>query len=88
MHDQLQKNVTNVRSQCVKAGSVAIQHDFTEAMTIQHNKEVQSKYFGGNVTFSIEGNAIHYPDHDSYSVDEKESNTLFDFYSFLSDYKT
>ena len=35
------KIVTNVRRQRVKAGSVAIQHDFTEAMTIQHKMEVQ-----------------------------------------------
>ena len=47
------KFVTGVRRQAVKAGSVAIQHDFTEALQIEHQKEVQSMHFGGNVSVSI-----------------------------------
>ena len=31
---------------------------------------------------------MYYPDHDSYSALEEESNTLFDFHSFLSDDNT
>ena len=60
----------------MKAGSVAIQHDFTEALKIEHQKEVQSMHFGGNVSISIEGYTCHFP---------KDETNLFDFHSFLSD---
>ena len=80
--------VTYVRRECIKTGSVAIQHNFNEAMIIQHNKEIQSKRFGGGATVSIEGYTAHYPDPVSSSMDEEESNTIFDFHSFLSNDKT
>ena len=77
------KFVTNVRRACVQSGSIAIQHDFTEALKIQHQKEIQSQHFGGNVSVSIEGYTVHYPD--PHAVDG--SITIFDFHSFLSDDK-
>ena len=73
------KFVTGVRRQAVKAGSVAIQHDFTEALKIEHQKEVQAMHFGGNVSVSIEGCTCHFPSPDD------ETKILFDFHSFLSD---
>ena len=73
------KFVTGVRRQAVKAGSVAIQHDFTEALKIEHQKEVQSMHFGGNISVSIEGHTCHFPSPDD------ETKILFDFHSFLSD---
>ena len=38
--NQLQKVCHFLRRQAVKAGSVAIQYDFTEALKIEHQKEV------------------------------------------------
>ena len=76
------KFITNVRRQCVKTGSVAIQHDFTEACKIEHNKKIQSYHFGGQFSDSIEGYTVHFPDPND------ASKTLFDFHSFLSDDKT
>ena len=39
--------ITGVRTQAAKAGSVAIQCDSTEALKIEHQKEVQAMRFGG-----------------------------------------
>ena len=58
------KFVTNVRRKAVKPGSVATQQDFAEALTIKHQKEVQAQHFGGNVTVSIEGYTVHFPNPD------------------------
>ena len=75
------KFVTNVRRKAVKPGSVATQQDFAEAPTIKHQKEVQAMHFGGNVTVSIEGHTVHFPNPDD------ETKILFHFHSFLSDSK-
>ena len=75
------KFVTNVRRKAVKPGSVATQQDFAEALTIKHQKEVQAQHFGGNVTVSIEGYTVHFPN----PVDEEKIS--FHFHSFLSDSK-
>ena len=76
------KFITDVRRQCAKPGSVAIQHDFTEACKIVHNREVQSNHFGDQKTVSIEGYTVH------YANSEDESKTVFDFHSYLSDEMT
>ena len=75
------KFVTNVRRKAVKAGSVATQQDFAEALTIKHQKEVQAQHFGGNVTVSIEGCTVHFPNPDD------QEKISFHFHSFLSDSK-
>ena len=75
------KFVTNVRRKAVKPGSIATQQDFAEALTIKHQKEVQAMHFGGNVTVSIEGYTVHFPN----PVDEEKIS--FHFHSFLSDSK-
>ena len=75
------KFIINVRASAVKSCSVALQHDFAEALTIKHQKEIQSMHFGDNVSASIEGHTVHYPD------PTDDSNILFDFHSFLSDDK-
>ena len=75
------KFVTNVRRKAVKPGSVATQQDFAEALTIKHQKEVQAMHFGGNVTVSIEGHTVHFPNPND------ETKILFHFHSFLSDSK-
>ena len=80
------KHITNVRRKCVQPGSIAIQHDFTEACKIEHNREVQSNHFGGSVSVSIEGYTVHYPT--AGPVEDPNTKTLFDFHSFLSDDKT
>ena len=72
---------TDVRRQSLKDGEVCIQHDFTEALHVKHNQEIQSSHFGGGVTVSIEGYTVHYP-----FLGDGES-LVFDFHSFLSDDK-
>ena len=72
---------TDVRRKSLQQGEVCIGHDFTEALHITHNQEIQSSHFGG-VRVSIEGYLVHYPEH----VDG--SSLLFDFHSFLTDEKT
>ena len=72
---------TNARRNCLDPGDVAIQHDFTEALQLIHNREVQSAHFGGSVTVSIEGYTVHYRK-------EMYAELVFDFHSFLSDEKT
>ena len=63
--------------------SIALQHNFTEAVAITHNEEIQSKHFGGSVTVSIEGYTCH---HHQSEIDPGISFTLIlDFHSFLSD---
>ena len=69
--------VTGVRRQAVQAGSVAIHHDFTEALKIKRQKEVQSMHFGGNASVSTGGHIAHFPGN--------ETRILFGFHSFLSD---
>jgi hypothetical protein len=58
---------------------VNMQHDFTEALAITYNEEIQSKHFGVSVTVSIEGYTCHY--HQS----ETDPTLILDFHSFLSD---
>ena len=72
------KLAAGVRRQAVNAGIVVIQHDCTEALKIERQKEVQSMNFGGNVSVSIEGCTCHFPRPDD------ETKILFDFNSFLS----
>ena len=75
------KFVTNVRWKAVKPESVATQQDFAKALTIKYQKDVEDLHFGGNVTISIEGHTVHFPNSD----DEKKIS--FHFHSFLSDSK-
>ena len=70
---------TDVRRRSLQQGEVAIGHDFTEALCIVHNEEIQSKHFGGGVRVSIEGYTVHYP---SFM---DGSSLVFDFHSYLSD---
>ena len=58
---------------------IALQHDFTEALTIIHNEEPQSNHFVRSVNVSIEGYTVHYW-HPS-----DESKQLLDFHGFMSD---
>ena len=55
MRSNCKKFVTNVRRKAVKPRSIAIWQDFAEALTTQHQKEVQAMHFGGIVT-------VHFPD--------------------------
>jgi len=73
---------TDVRRRSLQQGEVSIHHDFTEALHVKHNEEIQSKHFGGGVTVSIEGYTVHYPNF------MDGSSLVFDFHSFLSDDKT
>ena len=73
------KFVTGVRRQSAKAGSVAIQRDFAEALKIEHQKEVQAMHFEWNVSVSIEGCACHFP------CPDDGTKMWLDFHSFLSD---
>ena len=72
---------TDVRRQYLQQGEVSIHHDFTEALHVKHNEEIQSKHFGGGVTVIIEGYTVNYNFMDGSSL-------VFDFHSFLSDDKT
>ena len=55
---------------------ILIIHDFTDAMVIVHNNEIQLSHFGGNEKVSIEG----------YSVLRKlKYDFVLDFHSFYSD---
>ena len=55
MRSNCKKFVTNVRRKAVKPRSIAIWQDLAEALTTQHQKEVQAMHFGGIVT-------VHFPD--------------------------
>ena len=70
---------TDVRLKCLKQDDVAIHHDFTEALHMKHNEEIQSKHFGGGTTASIEGYTVQYP---QFTMDGDDS-FVFDFRSFL-----
>ena len=70
---------TDVRRRSLQQGEVSIGHDFTEALCIVHNEEIQSNHFGGGVRVSIEGYTVHYP---SFM---DGSSLVFDFHSFLGD---
>ena len=78
------KFVLDVRKQCVKPGSVVIEHDFTEALTIRHNQEIQLAHFGGGIQVSIEGFTVYYPDPNDPVPCSSNPRTC-DFHSFLSD---
>ena len=55
---------------------ILIAHDFTDALAIVHNNEIQSSHFGTSCKVSIEG----------YSVLRKlKYDYALDFHSFLSD---
>ena len=55
---------------------ILISHDFTDAMVLVHNNEIQSSHFGGSEKVSIEG----------YSVLRKLNyDFALDFHSFYSD---
>ena len=71
-------NTVDVRQQSLRPGEVAIQHDFTEALTLKHNEEIQSKHFGDSTTVSIEGYTWHYKK-------PGDEDTSFDFHSYYSD---
>ena len=58
---------------------IALQHDFTEALTIIHNEETQYNHFGRSVNVSIEGCTVH------YCHPSDESKQFLDFHSFMSD---
>ena len=58
---------------------IALQHYFTEALTIIHNEETQSNHFGRSVNVSIEVYTVH------YCHPSDESKQLLDFHSFMSD---
>ena len=73
------KFIIYVRQNSLRSGDVALQHDFTEALAITHNEEIQSKHFGGSVTVSIEGYTCH------YRRTETDPKMILDFHSFLSD---
>ena len=74
-------NTVDVRQQSLRPGEVAIQHDFTEALTLKHNEEIQSKHFGDSTTVSIEGYTCHYKKPGNEDI-------TFDFHSYYSDEKT
>ena len=56
--------------------NILIAHDFTDALAIIHNNEIQSSHFGASCKVSIEG----------YSVLRKlQCDYALDFHPFLSD---
>ena len=63
---------TDVRQRSLQIGEIAIGHDFTEALNITHNEEVQSMHFGGSVNVSIEGYTVHYRSHKNCQSTIKE----------------
>ena len=73
--------IIDQRKASLRPGDVCIHHDFTEAITLVHQGEIQSNHFGGNATVSIEGYTAHY-------LDPVSQETKFDFHSYLSDDKT
>ena len=66
----------------VNEGEFALNHDFTECLSVKHNEEIQSSHFGQGCTVSIEGYTCHYRDPDD------GSKLILDFHSYLSDNKT
>ena len=70
------KCTVDVRQSVLREGDVAICHEFTECLTITHNEEVQSKYFGQSANVSIEGHAV---------VSCIDGKIVDDFCSCLSD---
>ena len=58
---------------------IALQHDFTEELTIIPNEETQSNNYGRSVNVSIGGYTVH------YCHPSDESKQLLDFHSFMSD---
>ena len=70
---------TDVRKNSLRENEFALQHDFTEALGIKHNQEIQSSHFGNGLSVSIEGYTCHYR---SNGVD---SPLKCDFHSYMSD---
>ena len=72
--------VTGVENSLRRQGVFAIQHDFTEALRIWHQKEAQLMRFRANVSVSIEGcTSCHFHSPDS------EMEIFFHFHSLSSD---
>ena len=68
--------LNNPREKVLDVLDILIAHDFTDALAIVHNNEIQSSHFGTSCKVSIEG----------YSVLRKlEYDYALDFHSFLSD---
>ena len=74
--------VSDVRQNCLRSNEFALQHDFTEALGIKHNQEIQSSHFGGSLSVSIEGYTCH------YRSDGMDSPLKCDFHSYMSDEST
>ena len=52
----LKANTVDKRKNCLQVGDVALQHDFTEALTINHNSEVSTALFVVVFIFSFSQN--------------------------------
>ena len=74
--------VSDVRQTTLRSNECALQHDFTEALGIKHNQEIQSSHFGGSLTVSIEGYTCH------YRSNGEDSPLKCDFHSYMSDEST
>ena len=67
----------------VNQGEFALNHDFTECLSVKHNnEESQSSHFCQGCTVSIEGYTCHYRD------PEDGSKLILDFHSYLLDNNT
>ena len=72
-------HTTDVRRNSLRKNEFALQHDFTEALGIKHNNEIQSSHFGNGLTVSIEGYTCH------YRSTGADSPLKCDFHSYMSD---
>jgi len=76
------KFLNDPREKALDIFDILLNHDFTEAMVITHNNEVQSSHFGASSSkVSIEGYTVLRKGKDQYDY----VINLLDFHSFMSD---